>query len=127
SLPEEPHYLTLWSDGRPRPSPATRQLLSRRVMVITDHSRNLPCAIFVLPQVNKPAFPDSYFSFMPWMVKAVHAGFKCAVSFHVENLHAHQFSRRLAANVFLDTIGERLLAQREAALIVVELDVIHKE
>src|SRR2546423_12320288 len=63
------------------------------------------------------------------MMEAMHARLQHAVSLHVEHLKraGNQLTGRLAADVFLDAIGECRLAQSNAPLIVIELDVIHKE
>ena len=57
-------------------------LFSRRVMVIADHASDLPCSVFVLPQMNELAFANSDAVFVSGMVKAMHADFEIAISFH---------------------------------------------
>src|SRR5438270_614068 len=59
-----------------------QRLFSRRVMVIADHASDLPCSVFVLPQMNELAFANSDAVFVSGMVKAMHANFESAISFH---------------------------------------------
>jgi hypothetical protein len=95
-------------------------------MVIADYARDLPCSIFELPEVNESALPYADL-FVARMMKTVYAGFERAVSLHVEGLQRDKLTRGLSADIFLDAIGERGLAQRDAALVVVELDVVSEE
>src|SRR6185503_4159684 len=97
------------------------------MMVITDYARDLPRTVFVLPQVDESALTDPDLSLVARMVEAMDPGFKRAVAFHVEGLHADEFTRCRPANVFLHAVGERLFSQRHSALIMIELDVVHEK
>src|ERR1700740_1336964 len=98
-------------------------------MVVADDAGNLPDAIFVLPEVNEAGLADAFGVFVPRMVEAVDAHFDRAISFHVVNLQrsGNEFASRFAADVFLYAISERRSAERDAALIVIELDVVREE
>lgn len=95
-------------------------------MIVANHTCDLPRSVPVLPQVNEPSFADSNL-LVAGMMKAVHARFNRAVSLHVEGLHADEFSRGFSADVLLHAVGKGVLAQGDATLIVVELNIVHKE
>lgn len=100
-------------------------LLLRRVMVITEHARDLPRAILVLPQVNELPFAVADLR-MPRMMEQVHAHLDRAVALHGIYLQraGDEFARHLAADIVLDGVGQGRPAQRDSALIVIELHVL---
>ena len=57
-------------------------LLHERVMVVADHSRNLPRAIFVSPQVNELCLADRFGVFTARMVETMRTRLDGAVAFH---------------------------------------------
>ena len=99
------------------------------VMVVAHDAGDFPGAVFVLPQVNEFAFADPFGVFVAGMVEAVNAHLQSAVTFHEINVQAagNEFAGDLAADVFLDAVGQGNFAEGHAALIVVELDVFVDE
>jgi hypothetical protein len=79
--------------------------------------------------MNELAFADPFGVVMAWMVKAMNASLEKAITLHVVNLQrpGNEFAGDLAADVFLDAVGQGRFAQGNASLIVVELDVVHEE
>src|SRR5437879_12270910 len=67
--------------------------------------------------------------FMSWVVEAVHPHFHRAIALHVIDLQRtwNELSRRFAADILLDAIGQFLPAKRHSAVIVVELHVVDEE
>src|SRR5690349_24752633 len=63
------------------------------------------------------------------MVEAVDAHFDRAISLHVVHLQrsGNEFASHFAADVFLYAVSERHSAERDTALIVIELDVFGKK
>src|ERR1700681_1300833 len=100
-----------------------------RVVVVAHDAGDFPGPVFVLPQVNEFAFADPFGVFVAGMVEAVNAHFDRSVSLHIKDVQAagNEFPRRLAANVFLDAVGQGCSAQGHAALVVIELDVFVNE
>src|SRR6266481_8915363 len=100
-----------------------------RVVVVADHPRNLPCAVFVLPQMDELPFANPFGVFMARMVKAVHSHLHRAIALHVINLQRprDEFPRHSAADILFDAIGQCRSAERHATLIVIELHVLDKE
>src|SRR5689334_3580534 len=98
-------------------------------MVVADDPRDFPGAIFVLPEVNEAGLAHAFGIFVPRMVEAVDAHFDRAVSLHVMNLQGSrdEFPSHFAADVFLYAVCERRSAERDTALIVIELDVVREE
>jgi hypothetical protein len=98
------------------------------MVIVANYTRDLPCSILVLPEVDKPSLTHSNF-LVAGMMKAMGAGLERAVTFHMESLQGtrNEFASGLAADVFLNTFGEGIPAQGDTALIVVELHVIHEE
>src|SRR5437762_13633346 len=91
-------------------------LFPRLVVVVADHSRNLPRSILVLPQVDELSLSDSHF-LVPWMMKSVDTRLTHSVSLHVKDLQRsrNQLPRRLPADVVLHGLGYRLLPPCPAA------------
>src|SRR5271155_4307327 len=79
--------------------------------------------------MDELAFADPFGIIVAGVVEAVYAHLDKAVILHVVDLQrsGDEFARDLAADVFLDAVGQSRLAQGDAALIVVELDIVHKE
>jgi hypothetical protein len=98
-------------------------------MVVADHAGNFPCAIFVSPQMNESPFAHSFGVVMPRMMKAVNTHLDCAVALHGIDLQRfrHEFSRDLAADIFLRAVGQCSFAQRHSTLIVIELHIFVDE
>src|SRR5216683_2285462 len=98
-------------------------------MVITDHSRNLPGPILVLPQMNELRLTPHIMVLRPRMVKAMHPDLHCSIAMDRVYLKRprNQLARRLPADIVLDALRQRLPAQRHSALIVIELHILHKE
>lgn len=99
------------------------------MMVVADDASDLPDAIFVLPEVNETGFAHAFGVFMARVMEAVGAHFDGAIPLHVVNLQCsgNEFASRFSANVLLHAFRERHFTERDAALIVVELDVVGKE
>src|SRR4026208_87233 len=97
--------------------------------VVTDDPRNLPCAVFVLPQMNKLRFADGLRIVMPRVVEAVNAHLNGAIALHVVDFEAawNEFARHFPADIFLEAVGQFLLAERHSALIVIKLHIVGKE
>src|ERR1700746_1603346 len=98
-------------------------------MVIADDPGDFPRPVFVLPQVDEAPLADRFGILMTRMVKAVNADFHRAIALHVVNLQrrGQELSRRFAANVLLDALGQPRAAEGDAALVVVKLDVVYEE
>lgn len=98
-------------------------------MVVAHDAGDFPGAVFVLPQVNEFAFSDSFGVFVAGMVEAVNADLESAVSLHVIDVQAagDEFAGDLAADVFLDAVGQGRSTEGDAALIVIELYVFVDE
>ena len=105
------------------------QLFCCLVVIETNHPRDLPGAIFVLPEVDEAGFAHAFRVFMAGMVEAVDTDFDGAVSLHVVDLQRSrdEFSSHFAADVFLDAVGQCRSAERDPALIVIKLDVVGKQ
>src|SRR4051812_34253579 len=108
-------------------SSAAGPTLLGRVVVVANHARDLPGAILVLPQMDELAFTHPDLGLVPRMMKVVNTGFERAVSFHMKSLHADEFARGLAADVFLQAVGQRRLAERDTSLIMVKLHIVNEE
>src|ERR1700730_13807823 len=124
----------LGRDGTPQTHSKQIRLLSGDsfggcVMVVAHYAGDLPCAVFVLPQVNEFAFAHAFGVFVAGMVEAVIADFESAIALHVVDVQAagNEFAGDAAADVFLDALGQGRLAQSHAALVVIELDVVINE
>src|SRR5579859_207166 len=99
------------------------------VVVVADDAGYFPGAILVLPEVNEAGLSHAFGVFVAGMVEAVDAHFDRAVSLHVVNLQSsgNKFASHFATDVFFDAVCERYSAERDASLIVVELNVIGEE
>src|SRR5215467_4017612 len=99
------------------------------MMVVADDAGDFPGAIFVLPEVNKAGLAYAFGVLMPGVMETVDTHFDRTISLHVVDLQCSgdEFARRFAANVFLYAVCERHLTESDAALIVVELDIVGKE
>ena len=77
------------------------------VMIVADDSRNLPCSVFVLPQMNELSLANALFVFISRVMKAVNTHFDCAIAFHVVNLQRswNKFARRFATDILFHAIG----------------------
>src|SRR5207245_6522649 len=99
-------------------------------MIIAQHTRNLPRAVPVLPQMHKACFSLTVDRLGLGMQKTVHAQLDGSIAFHVVNLHSsrHQDSLCVAcADVVLDALGEFLPAQRYASLVMVKLHIVGQQ
>ena len=103
--------------------------LGYSMVIITDDSRNSPCAVFVLPQMDKPGLADWLCVVVPRVVKAVNTNLNCTIALHLIDLQTvwNEFSGHLAADIFLYAISQILFAECHPALIVIKLDVIGEE
>src|SRR5579864_5993776 len=99
------------------------------MVVVTDHSRNFPGTVFVLPKMDKPSFAHSLCVVMPRVVEAVHTHLDRARARHVVDRQSagNEFSGHLAANICRYTIGQFLFAECYATLIVIKLDIVGDE
>src|SRR5713226_562086 len=124
--PRTPHHSSKKKSGLTSPPPP---LLGRRMVVVADHPCNLPCSVFVLPQMDKLPFANPLRVFMPRVVEAVHPHLHRAIALHVIDLQRprNQFPRHFVADILLDAIGQFLPAERHAALIMIELHVVYEE
>src|SRR5262249_14528354 len=97
-------------------------------MVGTDHSRDLPGTIFLLPRMNKPPLALTNLG-MARVIKTMHTSFQRTVSLHIESLKSsrYELTGGLPANILLYAFGERLSPERHAALVVIELHVVDEE
>src|ERR1700732_1704423 len=99
------------------------------VMIVTDNARNLPRAVFVLPQMNELPFTNGLFVVISRVMKAMHTHFNRAVSFHVIDLQCswNKLAGDFAADILFHAIGQISFAQRYAPLVMIKLHVIDKK
>src|SRR5579859_4044826 len=99
------------------------------MVVVTDHAGNLPCAVLVLPQMNKLGLADSLCVVMSWMVKSVNAHLNRAIALHVIHLKAawNEFTGHLAADIRLYAFGQLIFTECYSSLIVINLHIIGKK
>jgi len=95
-------------------------------MVVTDHPRNLPSPILVLPQMNESPLAYSLRILMPRMMKPVHTHLHRAITLHVMDLQRprNQLPRSFPANILLNAVRQILPPQRNPALIVIKLHIL---
>src|SRR5580700_4432708 len=101
-------------------------LLWLHVLVVeADGAGDLPGAVFVVPEGDELRFADAFFG-MAGVVEAVNADLDGAVVLQWIDLERTGYERslRLAADVAFDCVEERLFADGEACLVVVELEVV---
>lgn len=60
-------------------------LLRGLVVVVADHSRDLPCSILILPEVDELSFSDSHL-LVAWVMKSVDTSLEHPIALHVINL-----------------------------------------
>lgn len=79
------------------------------MVVIADHTCDLPCSFLVLLEVNTPALAHTNF-LVAGMMKAMDAGLERTVALHVEGLQGtgNEFASSLTADVLLYTRGQRI-------------------
>src|SRR5204863_6341187 len=96
-------------------------LFRRCVMIVAQHSRDLPRSILVLPQVHESPLAHAFRILMARMMKTVHTHFNRSEPLHVKHLQSpwHQFPRNFAADIFLHALRQRRSTQSHAALIVI--------
>src|SRR5882762_4898535 len=99
------------------------------MMVVTNHPRNLPSPILVLPQMNEQPLTHALRILMPRMMKPVHPHLHRPITLHVMHLQRprNQFPRGFPANILLNAIRQILPPQRNPALIVIKLHILHKK
>src|SRR6266404_6676902 len=100
--------------------------LRHGVMVVTDDPRNLPRAVFVLPQMNELPLADCLCVVMSRVMEAVNTHLDRAIALHVINLQTawNEFPGHFAADVLLYALGYFLFAEGYSTLIVIKLHVI---
>src|SRR5262249_18009994 len=84
-----------------------RGSLRKGMVVVTDDPCDFPCAVFVLPEMNKFCLTHRLGIIVPGVVEAVNTHFDCAIAFHVVDLQAawHEFTGYFAADIVLQAIG----------------------
>src|SRR5229473_1027400 len=82
--------------------------LGRSMVVVTDDSRDFPCAVFVLPQMNESPFPNWHCILVPRVVEAVNPHLNRAIALHVMDLQCpwNEFSSHFAADILLYAFGQ---------------------
>ena len=101
--------------------------LFRRLMVVADHARQLPCAVRVVPKVDESGFADSVLRAVG-VQEAVYTDLDGTIT--SERVHldrAYELPLYLAADVLLYGGEERLFSDGKSRLIVVELEVVRDE
>src|SRR5271157_4626444 len=63
-------------------------LLCGFVVVVANDSRNLPCAIFALPQVNELRLANALCGLLSRVVKAMNTDLDCAIALHGVHLQS---------------------------------------
>jgi len=99
-------------------------------MVVTQHARQFPNAVLALPQLDEARFTGSVGRLGFWMHKAVHAHLDGSVALHVIDLQRTGDEHPLgvaSTDVVFNAFRELLPAQRYAALVVIELDVVRQQ
>jgi len=98
-------------------------------MVVADGPCDFPGAVFVLPQMNELPFTDALCFLMSRMVETMDAHLDRAIALHVIHLQRpwNEFAGSFAADILFDAVGQRGLAEGDATLIVVKLDILDKE
>lgn len=98
-------------------------------MVVADDAGDLPGVVFIRPQVDKLAFAKRLCVIVAGVVEEVCSHLNRANAFHGMNLQRafQKLARDLAADVVFDAFRQLRFAESDAALVVVELDVIGKE
>ncbi len=83
------------------------------MVVVAEDAGDFPGAVLVLPEVDEPAFADTFGIFVAGVMEAVDAHLDRAIAFHMKDLQCagHEFSSDLAANIFPYAVGESGLAQ----------------
>ena len=100
------------------------------MVVVAQNARQLPVAVFVLPQLHEARFTRSVTGLGLGMQKSVHSHLNRSVAFHVVDPQSagHQHPLRVTgADVVFDAFRELLSAQHYAALVMVKLDVIRQQ
>jgi hypothetical protein len=92
------------------------------MMVDTDDSGDLPCAIFLPPDVDELCLADNAVVLLPWMKESVDADLDCAVALQGINFQrsGYQLALYLSAKIILDRINDLWTAHHEAIFVVVE-------
>ena len=80
---------------------------SGRVMIVADDSRNLPCSVFVLKQMNKLSLANTLFVVISRVMKAMNSYFDRAIAFHVINLQcsSNKLAGDFATDILFHAIG----------------------
>jgi len=98
-------------------------------MVDTDHSRNLPCAIFVPPDMDELRLADNAMVLLPRVKESMNSDLNCTVALQAINFEGsrYQFPLHLSAKIVLEGIDDLRAAHHEAVLVVVELRIVGPE
>src|SRR5712692_2183531 len=98
-------------------------------VVETDDSRDFPCAIFVLPEVNELRLAGGLALLRIGVVEAMNADLKRAIAVHGIHFQRpwNKLSPHFAADVVLNAFGQLLPAEGHSTLIVIELHIVYEE
>ena len=96
-------------------------------MVEADHAADLPCSIFVLPELDEFGF--AYIALVIGMMEAMDAYLYRAVAGDGIDLKrsGDKFAGHFAADIVLNGINQSLPPNGQAGFVVIELDVIGNE
>lgn|SRR6266516_7447043 len=99
------------------------------MVIIADHSRDLPCAIFVLPEVNELRLAGWLPLFRLWVVEAMNTYLNRTIAMHGIHLKGprNDLSAHFATDVLLYAFGQVLPAEGHSTLIVIELHIVYEE
>lgn len=103
------------------------ELFGGGVVVVAEDAADLPGAVFVDPEVDEVGFAGG--GGVPVFEEAVGAHLDGSDALHGVDLEGAggELAGDVAADVFADAFGEGGAAEGEAALVVVELDVVGDE
>lgn len=99
------------------------------MMIVTDHSRDLPYAILVLPDVNESSLTGRLGLFRLWMMKAMNTQLDGAIAAQGIDLERpwNELPAHFAADVLLYAFGQILPADAQSIQIVIELHIVYEE
>ena len=98
-------------------------------MVDADYARDLPRAIFVLPDVDELRFPDDAVVLFPRVKEAMHADFNRAIALQWINFKSsgHEFPLHFSTQIVFECLHDLLSANHEPGLVVIKLRVVGPE
>ena len=99
------------------------------MMVDTDHSRDLPCAIFVPPDMDELRLADNAMVLFPRVKESMNSDLNCSIALQAINFEGfgYQLPLHLSTKIVLDGIDDLRTAHHQAVLVVVELRIFGPE